>query len=71
MSDASLPLQTILFDRLSAALTVGVHDFVPDDVHPPYVVLDGATVVDDGDKTGTGQEFTFSFSVWSAKRGKK
>lgn len=69
MSDASLPVQTAIYSRLSAALSTPVFDHVDQDRAQPYVVIGEGREIPADTKTHNGVEHHIDINVYSAKRG--
>ncbi|PAF19753.1 DUF3168 domain-containing protein [Terribacillus saccharophilus] len=70
-----LPLQTVLFQRLSSDPTVkglvkGVFDYVPEGTEFPYIRIGEPTVTPIVTKTTHGEEVAVVVHVWSQYRGK-
>jgi hypothetical protein len=76
MSDATLALQTAIYQRLTGDATLmatlaGVHDQVPEEAAFPYVTLGEDTAVDLGTKSEPGQDITVTLHAWSRARGRR
>lgn len=69
MSDASLPVQTSLFAKLDGALSVAVHDHVPQDEPGSFVVIGDGTEIPADTKTYHGVQHQIEVSVYSSQRG--
>lgn len=70
--DASWPLQQAVYQLLTTVLApVLVFDDVNGDQPTPYVVVGDTTVVDDSNKTGSGQEHALHLHFYSQKEGRK
>lgn len=70
MSDPAIALQTALFQRLTAALSVPVYDAVPMDTPYPYVTIDNEIATNDTPISGRKRASRLLYlSVWSDYRG--
>ncbi|WP_299542024.1 DUF3168 domain-containing protein [uncultured Streptomyces sp.] len=69
-----LPVQGALFtvlrgDSALSALIKGVHDYTPEDVPYPFVVVGEATEIPDNRHAGFGRQTVVTLHVWSRYRG--
>lgn len=70
MSDPSIALQTALYQKLSAVLTVPVYDAVPMGTPYPYVTLDREVSSNTSPVSGRKRENRlFYLSIWSDYQG--
>jgi hypothetical protein len=71
MSSSSFPVQTAIFSRLDALLSVPVYDDVPQDAVPPYVMIGEGQEIPADTKTHHGIEHQVEIQVFSEKEGAK
>jgi len=70
MADTAIPLQAVLYARLSDELSVPVYDAVPMDTAPPYVTIDSEQMTNSSVISGRKRANRFIYlSVWSNYRG--
>lgn len=70
MADPGIALQTAIYERLSAELSVPVYDAVPMDTPYPYVTLDYETSQNISPISGRNRaQRLFYLSVWSNYQG--
>lgn len=67
--DPLLAVQRAVYARLSAELTAGVHDHVPEGATYPYVVIGEATSTPDYAHDRFGHDSTITLHVWSTYHG--
>ena len=65
-------VQAAIYQRLKGVLGVGVYDFLPSEILPPYVAIGDDTLVTSDTKTGNGWEATLTIHAWDfEKAGRK
>ena len=70
MADPSVALQVALYELLTSALTVPVHDSVPEDTPYPYVVIDSEISSNASPLSGKKRDDRLLYlSVWSDYQG--
>jgi hypothetical protein len=69
MGTPSNALQAAIYTRLTGfapltSLIAGVYDNVPENAHPPYVLIGDDTAIDDSTKLAAGWEATVTIHAW-------
>lgn len=70
MSSSFLNVQGAFVSALKAALTIPVYDSVPENLPPPFCVVDSDLSTSADTKTYNGVSHSVEVHVYSAKRGK-